>query len=162
MAQQVGYQPIHDMAKDFGLGQFTGLFPDLEAKPVHLIKPYGNLPDKALNTIDLCTLAIGQGKITVAPLQMAMVAATIANGGTLYRPRLIKQWRTTPDQPYQPNPSWTIRRIDIPSHALEVVRGGMYDVVMDPAGTAKKARVKGIKIAGKTGSAQYRLRTGKR
>ena len=159
MAQQVGYQPIHDMAKDFGLGQFTGLFPDLEAKPVHLIKPYGNLPDKALNTIDLCTLAIGQGKITVAPLQMAMVAATIANGGTLYRPRLIKQWRTTPDQPYQPNPSWAIRRIDIPSHALEVVRGGMYDVVMHYDGTAKKARVKGIKIAGKTGSAQYRLRT---
>jgi len=159
MAQQVGYQPIHDMARQFGLGQFAGLFPDLGTKPFLPRKKYGNLPDKALNVVDLCNLSIGQGRITVSPLQMAMVAATIANGGTLYRPRLVKQWRTSPDQPYQPNPTWAIRRIDIPTHALEVVRGGMFDVVMDPEGTAKKARVKGIRIAGKTGSAQYRLRT---
>jgi len=158
MAQQVGYQPIHDMAKDFGIGQFAGLFPDLEAKPVHLLKPYGNLPEKALNTTDLCNLSIGQGRITASPLQMAMVAATIANGGTLYRPRLIKEWRISPNEKYRKNPTWAIRRIDIPMPALELVRGGMYDVVMDPHGTAKKARVKGIKIAGKTGSAQYRKR----
>jgi len=158
MAQQVGYKPIYNMARQFGLGQFAGLFPNLGVKPSLPRKKYGNLPDKALNTVDLCNLSIGQGRITVSPLQMAMVAATIANGGTLYRPRLIKRWRTSPNQPYQPNPTWAIRRIDIPTHALEVVRGGMYDVVMDPQGTAKKARVKGIKIAGKTGSAQYRLR----
>ncbi len=155
MAKEVGYEPIHDMARQFGLGQYAGLFPDLEEEPAGKELKYGNLPDHAINTIDLCSMAIGQGGITASPLQMAMVAATIANGGTLYRPRLIKKWRTAPDREYQRNPTWAIRRIDVPMAALELVRGGMHDVVMDPQGTAKKARVPGIEIAGKTGSAQY-------
>jgi penicillin-binding protein 2 len=160
MAMEVGFKPIHDMAKQFGIGQFAGLLPDLTEEPAVPKRKYGNLPETAANKVDLCNMAIGQGAITASPLQMAMVASTIANGGTLYRPRLVKQWRTAPDQEYKPNPTWAIRRIDIPMPALELVRGGMYDVVMDPHGTAKKARVPGIKIAGKTGSAQYRKKVG--
>ena len=154
MVQEVGYEPIHDMAQQFGLGQYAGLFPDLEM-PEQKDKKYGNLPASAYNTTDACNMVIGQGAITASPLQMAMVAATIANGGTLYRPRLIQKWRTAPDREYQRNPTWAIRRIDVPEAALELVRGGMHDVVMDPQGTAKKTRVPGIEIAGKTGSAQY-------
>ncbi len=95
------------------------------------------------------------GAITTSPLQMAMVASAVANGGTLYRPRLVKKWRTGPDEDYNNNPTWTIRRIDAPAEAFELVRGGMHDVVEDPDGTALKARVPGVVIAGKTGSAQY-------
>jgi penicillin-binding protein 2 len=89
---------------------------------------------------------------------MAMVAATIANGGRLYRPRLVEKWSTGPDQDYKVNPSWAIHQIDVPMNALELVRGGMFDVVMDEDGTAKKTRVGDIPIAGKTGTAQYRKR----
>jgi len=155
MAQAAGYEPIHSMARQFGLGQYAGLFPDLEKYPANKEAKYGNLPETARNTIDLCNLSIGQGAITASPLQMAMVAAAIANGGTLYRPRLVQRWRTDPDGEYRKNPTWAIRRIDVPIEALELVRGGMYDVVQDRRGTAKKARVPGIEIAGKTGSAQY-------
>ncbi len=155
MAQQVGYEPIHSMALQFGLGQYAGLFPDLEKEPANKEAKYGNLPETAHNQIDLCNLSIGQGAITASPLQMAMVAATIANGGTLYRPRLVQKWRNSPNDDYRENPTWAIRRIDVPAEALELVRGGMYDVVEDPHGTAKKARVPGIEIAGKTGSAQF-------
>ena len=158
MAQEVGYEPIYSMAKEFGIGQSVGLFPDLGKSPQNTHLKYGNLPTSAKNKIDLCNLSIGQGAITTSPLQMAMVAATIANGGTLYRPRLIKGWRTNPSKPFQKNPTWAIRRIDLPIEALELVRGGMYDVVEHPQGTAKKARVDGVMIAGKTGSAQYRKR----
>ena len=158
MAQEKGFEPIHDMAEQFGIGQYAGLFPDLEAPPELKDLKYGNLPDRALNTIDLCNMAIGQGAITASPLQMAMVAATIANGGRLYRPRLVQKFRYNPDEEYRVNPVWAIRQIDAPIEAFEVVRGGMYDVVQDPEGTAKAARVDGIKIAGKTGSAQYRKR----
>jgi len=154
-AQEIGYDPIHDMAQQFGIGQFAGLYPDLEGRSVGRKPKYGNLPDKAANAIDLCNMAIGQGAITVSPLQMAMVAAAIANGGTLYRPRLVKKWRRSPDEPFRENPTSIIRRIDLPMEAFELVRGGMYDVVQDQNGTAKKARVSGVEIAGKTGSAQY-------
>lgn len=158
MAQDAGYVPIHDMAKQFGLGQYAGLFPNLEEEPAGKDLKYGNLPATAVNTIDLCNMSIGQGAITVSPLQMGMVAATIANGGTLYRPRLVQKWRNSPTEKYRKNPTWAIRRLDVPVEALELVRGGMYDVVMNPEGTARKARVAGIEIAGKTGSAQYKKR----
>jgi penicillin-binding protein 2 len=156
MAQDVGFDPIHAMAEELGIGQYAGLFPNLTEQPAQQDLKYGNLPATAINNIDLCNMAIGQGAITTSPLQMAMVTATIANGGTLYRPRLVKKWRTNPDNGYNRNPTWAIRRIDVPIEALELVRGGMYDVVQDRDGTAKKARVDGIPIAGKTGSAQYR------
>ncbi len=156
MAQEVGFEPIHDMAEQFGLGQYAGLFPNLEEEPVNKDLKYGNLPATAVNAIDLCNMSIGQGAITASPLQMAMAVAAIANGGTLYRPRLVKKWRTAPDKDYLENPTWANRRIDVPVKALELVRGGMFDVVQHPDGTAKNARVPGIDIAGKTGSAQFR------
>lgn len=156
MAQAVGYEPIHQMALDMGIGQYAGLFPDLDEPPELIDTPYGNLPDAAANDIDLCNMAIGQGAILASPLQMAMVAATIANGGTLYRPRLIKKWRSGPKEDFNIMPAWEIRQIQLPSTALEIVRGGMYDVVQDSEGTAKPARVNGVDIAGKTGSAQYK------
>ena len=155
MAQAVGFEPIFDMARQFGLGQYAGLFPNLEEAPEQQDLKYGNLPGSAYNTVDLCNMSIGQGAITTSPLQMAMVAGAIANGGTLYRPRLVEKWRTVPTEDYRKNPTWAIRRIDIPIEALELVRGGMYDVVMHRDGTAKTARVEGVEIAGKTGSAQY-------
>ncbi|MEA2069352.1 MAG: penicillin-binding transpeptidase domain-containing protein, partial [Verrucomicrobiota bacterium] len=158
MAQEIGYESISSMAKEFGLGQYAGLFPNLDEAPEQKDLKYGNLPDKAVNTIDLCNMSIGQGAITTSPLQMAMVAATIANGGRLYRPRLVEKFRYGTDEEYRENPTWAIRHINVPIEAIEVVRGGMRDVVMDPHGTAKKARVANIPIAGKTGSAQYKKR----
>jgi penicillin-binding protein 2 len=158
MAQEIGYPPIHEMARQFGFGQYAGLFPDLEGPPVNKELKYGNLPPRAVNAVDLCNLSIGQGALTASPLQMAMAVAAIANGGTLYRPRLVKRWRASPDDDYQENPTWANRRIDVPLEALELVRGGMFDVVQHAAGTARKARVEGVDIAGKTGSAQFRKR----
>ena len=87
---------------------------------------------------------------------MAMTVAAIANGGTLYRPRLVKKWRNAPEEEYRDNPTWANKRIDVPVEALEIVRSGMRDVVQHEDGTAKQARVRGIEIAGKTGSAQFR------
>jgi len=155
MAQAVGYEPVFEMAQQFGLGQYAGLFPELEKVPEQKDLKYGNLPATAYNAVDLCNMSIGQGAITASPLQMAMVVGTIANGGTLYRPRLVQKWRFNSEEEYLKNPTWAIRRLEVPMEALELVRGGMHDVVMHYEGTAKAARVEGIEIAGKTGSAQY-------
>jgi len=87
---------------------------------------------------------------------MAMVAATIANGGRLYRPRLVEKWRNSPGDDYNLNPTWAIRQIDAPIEALEIVRGGMLDVVNHDEGSAKALALDDVLIAGKTGSAQYK------
>ncbi|VGO16935.1 Peptidoglycan D,D-transpeptidase MrdA [Pontiella desulfatans] len=158
MAIEVGYEPIYRMAKDFGLGQPVGLFPDVEdLSGTFMTKgnKYGNLPEKAVGLAGACNLSIGQGELIVAPLQMAMVAATIANGGHLYRPRLIKKFRFDPERPYDPNPTSKIRYIPIPDEALAQVRGGMHDVVMGGEEAAKCVQVDDIIIAGKTGTAEY-------
>jgi penicillin-binding protein 2 len=158
MVLDVGYEPIQRMAKDFGLGQPVGLFPDVEdLSGTFMTKgsKYGNLPETAVGLAGACNLSIGQGDIIVAPLQMAMVAATIANGGHLYRPRLIKKFRFAPDRPYETNPTSQIRYISIPDQALATVRGGMHDVVMGGEEAAKCVQVEDIVIAGKTGTAEY-------
>lgn len=158
MALDVGYGPIYRMAKQFGLGQPVGLFPDIEDFSGTFNTrgtKYGNLPVKARGKVGSCNLAIGQGELVVAPLQMAMVAATIANGGYLYRPRLIKKFRFQPDKPYQTNPTSQIRYIPLPMEALEIVRGGMHDVVMGGREAAKCVQVGDVVIAGKTGTAEY-------
>jgi len=158
MGLEHGYQPIYEMARDFGLGQVVGLFPDVEDFSGAVMTKgdtYGNLPEKAIGKAGLCNLSIGQGDLIVAPLQMAMVVATIANGGHLYRPRLIKKFKLAPDKPYQTNPTTKIRYIPIPTEALELVRGGMHDVIMSGNEAAKIVRVGDIVMAGKTGTAEY-------
>ncbi|MBN2703005.1 MAG: hypothetical protein JXR23_02240 [Pontiellaceae bacterium] len=158
MALDVGYEPMYRMARDFGIGQVTGLFPDLNNLDGGIIAngaKYGNLPETAVGKVGACNLSIGQGDLVVAPLQMAMVASAIANGGSLYRPRLIHRYRFGPDLPYQTIQTQRIRKIDIPADALAIVRGGMYDVVMGGEESAKVVQVGDIKIAGKTGTAQY-------
>jgi penicillin-binding protein 2 len=158
MGMEAGYSNIYSMALDFGLGQPVGLFPDVEdLSGTYITKgnKYGNLPEVAHGLAGTCNLSIGQGDIIVAPLQMAMVAATIANGGHLYRPRLIKRFRFRADDPYDINPTSRIRHIAIPGEALEIVRGGMHDVVMSGRENAKVVQVGDIVIAGKTGTAEY-------
>src|SRR5262249_53645236 len=100
------------------------------------------------------SVAIGQGYVTATPLQMANLAATIANGGTRYRPQYVKRI-VAPDgtvhEEMQPD---VLGRAGIDPRALAEVRAGMRDVVMTDRGTGKAGRVRGIEVAGKTGTAQ--------
>jgi len=116
---------------------------------------------------DTCNLSIGQGFLTVTPIQMATMASTIANGGTVYRPRLVLEVGPAGGDPVpvvggrcaQRRAGYRIgdlvTRMDWSSEALALVRGGMRDVVMAPTGTGKRARIEGVEMAGKTGTAEY-------
>ena len=111
-------------------------------------------------------VSIGQGSVEASPLQMAMVTATIANGGISYQPRLIhrildQSGRDLKDEegnlvvPRAPIIKSDLRASGISEEQMELVRRGMWKVVNEPGGTGKKAHVKGIEVAGKTGTAQF-------
>jgi penicillin-binding protein 2 len=153
---QCGYDAIEDMAREVGLGRRTGIDLDREAS--------GLVPDAdwkrrawrdAWRAGDTCNVSIGQGALTVTPLQMAVVAATLANGGNVFRPRLVLGLRDRSGAVITNYPPVVIRHLDVSAAALNNVRKGMFDVVMAEGGTGARARVPGVEMAGKTGTAEF-------
>ncbi|MEQ1859529.1 MAG: penicillin-binding protein 2 [Chthoniobacteraceae bacterium] len=111
-------------------------------------------------------VSIGQGSVEASPLQMAMVIATVANRGTSFRPRLVdrvvdQEGRDVRDEegrtvaPPKPDVLADLRRAGIGESQIELVRRGMWKVVNEGGGTGKRAQVKGVEVAGKTGTAQF-------
>ena len=93
-------------------------------------------------------MAIGQGQLLITPLQAAVMAAALANGGSLVHPWVVAQVgdRRMAGVPATPL-GWNAPQ-------LAVVREGMFAVVNDPAGTGIHAHSELIAVAGKTGTAQ--------
>jgi len=100
------------------------------------------------------SIAIGQGYNLVTPLQMAVFTGAVGNGGTLYRPRIVKTVEDTNGN--------VIKRIDpevmggLPAskETLDIVKKGLFRVVQSERGTARRIRIKDVDIIGKTGTAQ--------
>ena len=107
------------------------------------------------NTANLC---IGQGEIDVTPLQVAVAYSAIANGGTVFWPRLVM--RTEPQDPTAGGMvtnyvAGRVRdRIGVSARSLKILQTAMLSETEDPEGTGKEARVGGLRICGKTGTAQ--------
>ncbi len=101
--------------------------------------------------IDVGRLAIGQDKLLVTPLQMAMVAAAVANRGTLMTPHLTTKVVNQYGQILQTVTPSVYRQVMKPSTASELT-AMMTDVVEE--GTGQAATLEGVQVAGKTGTAQ--------
>ncbi len=122
-------------AQQLGFGKTTGI--DLPHEKA------GGLPSPRTGG-DLANFAIGQGGIQVTPLQIARMMAAIANGGKLVQPHLSKDGGA----------AQRARKLPISVANLRVIREGLNAVVEGADGTAKQARVPGLSVAGKTGTAQ--------
>lgn len=98
--------------------------------------------------------SIGQGFDLVTPLQLAMGYAAIANGGKLLRPRLVLRTQDV-DGNIAPGPEAEILgTVPVSAENLAIVRAALTGVVNEPGGTGGRARVPGVLVAGKTGTAQ--------
>jgi penicillin-binding protein 2 len=138
----------------FGLGELTGI--DLPGETPGLVPDrtwkrltYG----ESWSTGDTYNMSIGQGFVEATPLQMLNATAAVANGGILYRPQLLLK---VTDQEggvvrdFQPE---VIRYLPIDLTHLATVREGMEAAVQ--YGTATDGQIEGIRVAGKTGTAEF-------
>jgi penicillin-binding protein 2 len=160
VGQRMGIDTIADYAKQFGLGQETGI--ELPSERVGIV-PSTTWKQRAKGQPwfpgETISASIGQGYVTVTPLQMASVIGTVANDGISVRPRLVRSVinRATA-QPQEFSP--TIRgKVNVKPATLKLIRDSLASVVKE--GTATRAKSPLVSIAGKTGTAQTAaLRTG--
>ncbi|MDD5697067.1 MAG: penicillin-binding transpeptidase domain-containing protein [Victivallaceae bacterium] len=113
------------------------------------------------NQCDTAFLCIGQGYILVTPLQMAVYAAALANGGTLYRPYLLQEIRSPEGIVLYRTAPQINGQLAAAAENLEIVKAGMHLVVNGPEGSGKLAKNPLIDLSGKTGTAELNVQ-GKR
>jgi penicillin-binding protein 2 len=155
LARRLGVDAIAAMARRFGLGHTLGI--DLPGE-----RP-GLVPDRAWKLAtrgvpwqlgETLITGIGQGYMQATPLQLAVMAARIANGGRAVEPRLVHGEAGADGAPAVEPPS----PLGVSEWSFRFVRQGMYQVVNGAHGTARAARLDNpeVALAGKTGTSQVR------
>ncbi len=151
-----GYDVWEEYVRSFGFGRKLGSDFTSEYKGnVPTSEFYSKLYRGSWNSLTVISLAIGQGELGVSPLQMANLAATIANRGHYYIPHVIKQIEDAEMDPkfYEPHYTKVSRE-----HFTPIVEG-MYMAAHQEGGTVyRNGYVPGLDICGKTGTAQNRYK----
>ncbi len=145
----LGVDRLEEFTKLFGYGKPTGIdLPD-EVGGIAPGKDW-KIAHKRGSWFEGETLnyAIGQGYLSVTPLQVVRMVAVEANNGNLVQPHLVKKIGSAEIQPQKP------KNLGLRDDTLREVRAGMFEAVNNESGTAKRAKVAGIIVAGKTGTAQ--------
>ncbi len=155
VGQRLGIDRLAWYAKACGLGARTGIALDHEARglipsAVWKKKRFG-VPWQEGETL---SVAIGQGYDLTTPLQMALVAASVGNGGTRYRPLILDRVETMEGEVVYRNLPQVAGKIPASPRTLSIVQQGLWSAVNGERGTASRARLKDIQVAGKTGTAQ--------
>jgi len=151
----LGIDRIKKYADLFGLGKAGGLDIPGEAE--------GFIPDQSWKQKKLGErwyvgddyhCAIGQGFDTATPLQIANMTATIANGGSVYRPHLVEKI-VKPNGTEQEIGSKVLNKNFISKSNMDIVREGMRETIASSSGSARQLADLKVAVAGKTGTAQY-------
>ena len=146
---------VFQYAKNLGLGSLTkinlsgekpGLIPSSEWKLLTRGKPW--LLGETISA------SIGQGYNLVTPLQQANMIASVANGGTLYKPHLIKKIEDPDGNVIKKFGPEVLHKADLSPKYMNIIKKALLGVVHEPHGTGWRARLKNVKISGKTGTAQ--------
>jgi penicillin-binding protein 2 len=160
IGQRMGIDVMAEFGKDFGLGKATGV--ELPSERAGIM-PSTAWKQKAKNEQwlpgETISAAIGQGYVTVTPLQMASLVGTVANNGVNYRPRLVQAVMDRTSGNLQELPAVPRGKINAKPETFRVIKEALADVVTK--GTATRAKSSMVTIGGKTGTAQVAaLRTG--
>jgi penicillin-binding protein 2 len=150
----LGIDRLAAYTRMFGLGRPTGIEIAGEAS--------GTVPDptwkqetfgEVWTLGDTYNMGIGQGFLTATPIQMVRVTAAVANGGKLLRPRVVREVRDASNNIIKANEPDIESQIAISAENFAIMREAMTQAVT--WGTAKDGAVRGVQVAGKTGTAEF-------
>lgn len=153
---KIGAPPIIDYATKLGLGKRTGVMLNSESA--------GNIPNddymlrvhkRKIKPGDVANMSIGQGDILITPLQMAQAMGVIATGGKFHQTRLVKQIQTLDNKVIAAYPDRIREEIPMSEELKNTLFKSMVQVTEGGQGTGHRAKVKGMSVAGKTGTAQW-------
>ena len=156
VGEKLGMDTLAEYAKLFGLGQKTGIGINNESAGVVPTKQWHNEhSSEGFQGGFTLSTSIGQGDTKTTPLQMAVVYSAIANGGTIFYPRIIDRIETAYGQPLFQYPVRVRSKLPFKQETLKTIIEGL-DMVLnnEEIGTAYAVRLPTVHAAGKTGSAQ--------
>lgn len=157
VGQRLGVDRLAKYAKLFGLGEKTGI--EMEHEKPGLVPTAAwkkNRFGKSWQEGETLSIAIGQGFNLVTPVQLALMTAALANGGTLYKPTLVEEVKDPDGHVIESFTPVVLERLRGQGRNLKLVREGLVEAVNGKRGTGRRARVsdKNIMVGGKTGTAQ--------
>jgi len=155
LGDRLGVDKIAEYAHKFGLGEpmgvgleneKSGLIPTAEWK----LQKTG----KSWYRGETIPVAIGQGYVTMTPIQLAAMISCIANDGILYQPHLVKRILDPDGKTIKEFTPTIFKNTGFKPEYIQLIKDGLRAVVNEPGGTGKGARISGITVAGKTGTSQ--------
>jgi penicillin-binding protein 2 len=154
LGKRLGVDKIASYARMLGLGEKPGFDvggdrPGLIPTTQWKLKRWG-VPWQKGETV---STSIGQSFVLVTPLQVAGMIGAVFNGGLVYQPKVVKWVGKDEKEIYRFTPT-VLRKAKIKKEHLDRVRRALVGVVNEPRGTGSKARIEGVTVAGKTGTAQ--------
>ncbi len=153
LGDELGPTKLIKTAADFGMGERTGIdtpgeksgrLPDDEWKRKNMNEPWYRG--------DTINLSIGQGYLTVTPLQMAEAYTLLANKGVAYKPHLVRTLKGKNETTVTKIEK--VKELNYSKSYYNLITDAMVNAVEASNGTVKALRTEGLKVAGKTGSAQ--------
>jgi penicillin-binding protein 2 len=151
---RVGADAIVRYARAFGLGTLPGTELGMEkAGFIPITSVSRRRQRRGWQAGDTVNISIGQGPVLVTPMQVARMMAAIANGGILWKPRLVERVERADGTLAYASASKMTGQVNLSPVVLAFLRSALVGVVNE-GGTGAAARLPGVLIAGKTGTAQ--------
>jgi len=155
VGKELGVDRIASYSFLFGLGEKTGISLANEKKGLVPTKKWKlktyKYPWQGGETL---SVAIGQGFVSVTPIQMVNLVSAVANCGIIYRPQIVKRIESTNHDIIREFPPEILIKLPFKSTTFDIMKNALSGVVNEPRGTGKRTKIKGVIVAGKTGTAQ--------
>jgi len=155
LGQMLGITRLASYARSFRLGSSTGI--GLGNEKTGLVPtPEWKLAQTATPWVegDTVLTAIGQGFVLLTPMQLLNAFSTIANGGKLMRPLVVKKIEYFDRKPVEEFSSDALGMVNVNKEYLEIIQEALAGVVNEKRGTGVAAQLEDVEVAGKTGTAQ--------
>jgi penicillin-binding protein 2 len=155
VGKMLGVDKIAQYAKRFGLGEVSGIDLPNEKSGLVPTKDWKFKRKKvAWQLGETISISIGQGFNLTTPLQLANAFSAFANGGTLWRPHLVKHIESTDGKIYREFLPEKKGELKLSPKTVEILNSALWGVVNEPGGTGHAAKMLNVDVCGKTGTSQ--------